>query len=443
VVTAGETCDDGNTRDGDGCDHNCKPTGCGNGVVTTGEECDDGNTRDGDGCDHNCTFARCGNGVIDAELHEICDDGNTRDNDGCDSNCKPTGCGNGVLNPGEQCDDGNTDDGDGCDHNCTFARCGNGVIDTELHETCDDGNTDDGDGCDSNCTNPACGNHIKDPGEQCDDGNAVDGDGCDHNCKITGCGNGVVTAGEVCDLGADNSDTGICTTHCKRPACGDGFTQPSAGETCDPPSLSQDCPYTALDTPCMVCNATCHLIAGNVSFCGDGNIDLPFELCDDGVRNCGTCNSTCDVVTSRPATGLIFAAAGVAYRATGDTFTLSDGFTAVIFELTGNTAGNGHIKIAVADGDSAATVAGHIAETINSTNTLHITATPVGSGVTLANQRPNRVGNVTITDTVSTTDFAVDGMGGGLGGECTANQTCSQNIDCASNQCNLATHKCQ
>src|SRR5262245_54612628 len=49
VLEAGEACDDGNTIDGDGCDHNCTFTACGNGIVTTGEACDDGNTIDGDG----------------------------------------------------------------------------------------------------------------------------------------------------------------------------------------------------------------------------------------------------------------------------------------------------------------------------------------------------------------------------------------------------------
>ena len=40
----GEQCDDGNHTNGDGCDNNCTPTGCGNGVVTAGEACDDGTT---------------------------------------------------------------------------------------------------------------------------------------------------------------------------------------------------------------------------------------------------------------------------------------------------------------------------------------------------------------------------------------------------------------
>ncbi|HVK66330.1 MAG TPA: DUF4215 domain-containing protein, partial [Polyangium sp.] len=146
-IAAGEVCDDGNTASGDGCDANCKPTGCGNGVVTNGEVCDDGNTVSGDGCD---------------------------------ANCKPTGCGNGVVSSGEVCDDGNTVSGDGCDANCTVTGCGNGIV--TLGEECDDGNDVDGDGCDLACKSTACGNGTRTEGEACDDGNDVDGDGCDTNC---------------------------------------------------------------------------------------------------------------------------------------------------------------------------------------------------------------------------------------------------------------------
>ncbi len=35
-----EECDDGNRTSGDGCDYNCTPTGCGNGVTSPGEICD-------------------------------------------------------------------------------------------------------------------------------------------------------------------------------------------------------------------------------------------------------------------------------------------------------------------------------------------------------------------------------------------------------------------
>jgi cysteine-rich repeat protein len=54
-----EECDDGNLTNCDGCDSNCRVTGCGNGVVTSGEECDDGNEVDLDGCDSDCTPSQC------------------------------------------------------------------------------------------------------------------------------------------------------------------------------------------------------------------------------------------------------------------------------------------------------------------------------------------------------------------------------------------------
>ena len=47
----------------------------------------------------------CGDGILDPE--EFCDDGNTRDDDGCPGNCLAPNCGNGQLDAGEACDDGN------------------------------------------------------------------------------------------------------------------------------------------------------------------------------------------------------------------------------------------------------------------------------------------------------------------------------------------------
>lgn len=144
----GERCDDGNTQDGDGCDHDCSVTACGNGVVTAGEGCDDGNDRDGDGCDRGCVATGCGNGVVTGE--EVCDDGNDNDGDGCDRGCLPTGCGNGVVTAPEECDDRNDVDGDGCDRGCQVSRCGNAIV-TGL-EQCDDGNDVSGDGCEVDCS---------------------------------------------------------------------------------------------------------------------------------------------------------------------------------------------------------------------------------------------------------------------------------------------------
>lgn len=145
---------------------------CGDGRVDPGESCDDGNLIDGDGCESDCTDTRialCGNGVIEGD--EVCDDGNLVDGDGCESDCTETPapvCGNGILEDGEACDDGNLSDGDGCESDCTETlvpepTCGDGNIDPG--EACDDGNLFDGDGCESTC--------VETPVEEtCPDGSA-------------------------------------------------------------------------------------------------------------------------------------------------------------------------------------------------------------------------------------------------------------------------------
>jgi TQXA domain-containing protein len=259
IVTVGEECDDGNSVNGDQCDTNCTRPRCGNGIVTVGEECDDGNSVNGDQCDTNCTWPRCGNGILDP--HEQCDDGNLLDGDGCDANCTPTGCGNGIVTAGEACDDGNVVSGDGCDANCTPTGCGNGIV--TAGEQCDDGNRVNGDACDNNCTAPRCGNGIVTAGEACDDGNAVSGDGCDANCTPTGCGNGIVTAGEACDDGNAVSGDG-CDANCMPTGCGNGIV--TAGEECDDGNVvSGD-----------GCDANC-----TPTGCGNGVVTAG-EECDDG-----------------------------------------------------------------------------------------------------------------------------------------------------------------
>ncbi|MDH3685334.1 MAG: DUF4215 domain-containing protein [Myxococcales bacterium] len=176
LVQTDETCDDGNTVDGDACRNDC--TTCGDGVVDPVEECDDGNSIDGDGCTVDCVAEFCGDGI--QQSSEGCDDGNTVNGDGCDATCLTEVCGNGVLQLGEQCDDGNSILGDGCDVDCLLEICGNGVV--QFGETCDDGNTQAGDGCRHDCTTELCGDGIWDPQEVCDDGNTLDGDTCSGDC---------------------------------------------------------------------------------------------------------------------------------------------------------------------------------------------------------------------------------------------------------------------
>lgn len=207
VVEPGETCDDGNTMDGDGCSAACQIEGCGGsltgqwsaslGPVTIIDHGATvyivigpgypipaspfghaalGFTRSGntlvapgqppitiDTCDQLTltaapgqflTFTRtatsaCGDGTQD--VGEQCDDGNLSNGDGCSIVCTVPACGDGFPDPGEQCDDGNPSDHDACKHDCTPNVCGDGVV-RFGHERCDDGNLIDGDGCESNCT---------------------------------------------------------------------------------------------------------------------------------------------------------------------------------------------------------------------------------------------------------------------------------------------------
>src|SRR5262245_53377414 len=70
---------------------------CGNHVVEPGESCDDGDTIVGDGCDAVCRYeAACGDGTPDPE--EVCDDGNRLSGDGCRGDCAgEEACGDGTL----------------------------------------------------------------------------------------------------------------------------------------------------------------------------------------------------------------------------------------------------------------------------------------------------------------------------------------------------------
>jgi len=64
----------------------------------------------------------CGDSNIDSANGETCDDGNNANGDGCSSICEiEPFCGDGVVNqPSEQCDDGNNTPGDGCDAFCVI-----------------------------------------------------------------------------------------------------------------------------------------------------------------------------------------------------------------------------------------------------------------------------------------------------------------------------------
>jgi cysteine-rich repeat protein len=302
----GESCDDNNPSDGDGCSSTCaveegfscvgapstcEPSTCGDGVLDATEACDQGDVEAGDGCDAQCQIEAgwncfgvyvacepvCGDGAVVGR--ETCDDGNAVGGDGCSAACLvevPAECGNGAVEGGEDCDDGNTEDGDGCSSTCTdeSAECGNGAM--EGDEECDDGNTDDDDGCSARCgLEPAvCGDGFVHPDEECDDAGVDPSDGCDESC--------FVELGWVC-----RGTPSVCVQ-----SCGNGMLD--AGEECDDDNLDprDGCDGLCFEEPGYSCSGEPSVCEAS---CGNGVIDGA-EDCDDGDRGDGDgCDSSCNV----------------------------------------------------------------------------------------------------------------------------------------------------
>jgi cysteine-rich repeat protein len=98
-----------------------------------------------DSCRTTCLDPYCGDGVVDDDEGEDCDDGNHRNGDGCDEDCfveDPDGarCGDGIVADDEECDAGagNSDTlPNACRPDCTEPECGDGVIDPAYDELCE------------------------------------------------------------------------------------------------------------------------------------------------------------------------------------------------------------------------------------------------------------------------------------------------------------------
>ncbi|CDW87712.1 lipoprotein [Stylonychia lemnae] len=273
-------CDDGNTKNNDGCSGTC--------TVEFGFQCDDTTTTTKDTCTE-----ICGDGY-DYKRYQ-CDDGNLYDYDGCSPTC--------TVNDGWYCTGGTKTNPDTC-----YEVCGDGrnykywIVGSTA---CDDGNNDNYDGCDSNCVteygydctggdydstdlcSEICGDGIKfdlSVSTYCDDGNVNAGDGCNANCLIENgfsCSGGSTTHYDTC---YEN--------------CGDGRRFTDAGTTtfCDDGNLVA---YDGCNTLCGVEDGY-YCIGGTASqpdicyeICGDAKNFGHFE-CDDGdVYDYDGCNSDC------------------------------------------------------------------------------------------------------------------------------------------------------
>ena len=155
-------------------------------------------------------------------------------------------------------------DGDGDMTTTAGAECGNGIV--EEGEQCDLGadNSDTGQ-CTSSCLIASCGDGLVYEGfEECDDGNAIQTDDCLNSCESAYCGDGFVHEGVEECDDGNDDEADGCSSQCTPGVCGDGVIQ--EGEQCDDgnDNTTDDCP------------------ACQFAFCGDGFIQAGVEICDDG-----------------------------------------------------------------------------------------------------------------------------------------------------------------
>jgi cysteine-rich repeat protein len=126
-------------------EHTLPPFSCGDGYQDPGESCDDGNTADGDGCAADCmTEERCGDAVLG--LGEVCDDAsNAGGVDRCNDSCDVSSACVAGQTAAQQCDDAN---------DCTAP------VACDVHLGCIEEPVEDGEPCDGGAGQCALGTCI-------------------------------------------------------------------------------------------------------------------------------------------------------------------------------------------------------------------------------------------------------------------------------------------
>jgi hypothetical protein len=228
----------------------------------------------------------------------------------------------------------------------------------------------------------------------------------------------------------------LCAPELPSSVCGNGV--PDDGEACDDGNTETESSCDYGQAFCTRCDATCSAVLNLTGpVCGDGSINGP-EACDDNNTNaCGTCNGSCTAFQQpSAATGFILAVES-ALLVDGDTFTLDDGIggsTVFEFDTAGNGVAFGNTAIAAPVGASAPLMAQGIRGAIQS-SILNISASTQYNLVLLANNIQSGLGNQPIIETVINSNFFVDGMQGGAGGDCGSGVGCTADSDCASGTC--------
>jgi len=169
------------------------PVKCGDKWVDPwdGETCDDGNTKDGDGCDAACHFEACPGGTEPLKCFVDADQDGYGDQTDLSYSCE---CPAGSVTQGGDCRDDliNVNPGwsetgvemcaDGIDNNCGFGTdCGSMTCEYELPcgesgTACSNGKDDDGDGA-KDCEDPDCNGILPCREQDCTDGLDDEGDG--------------------------------------------------------------------------------------------------------------------------------------------------------------------------------------------------------------------------------------------------------------------------
>jgi cysteine-rich repeat protein len=293
-VTSHATADGSSSDSGPAVTEGAAPE-CGDGVVSGDEDCDD--AGESATCDVDCTAVECGDGVVNAAAGEACDDAG--ESAACDADCTAAECGDGVVNAaaGEACDDAG--ESAACDVDCSPAECGDGVINAAAGEACDDGNEIAGDGCHQCQIAVSCSAGatllVQNPAGTmvvCDDPtNTV----CEQDAEtLCPAGWGLCTREQHVnrntgfDFAVDGSVVVVGEIHCRT---GSGAGHYTIGPYDGITNLSQDpvlnCHYGSSRPSCEApygCNETyvSALCCAPTPTCGNGVVDAPEELCDDG-----------------------------------------------------------------------------------------------------------------------------------------------------------------